>query len=330
MINKPIQGKKDEPIFQPELNSIIKQDPKTKKQVIAPVERQASTTEKNEESYTGNKFAYSNASGAINFEGKIKMFDHDEKNNSKNFTVRTSCIGEGNFKNNQYSMNTMLTIDLGELAGDAFKEMASNILSQVDADESPIKIDDDMLYKIGAQVSADEMKSYYKKVQNDKGELSRVLDKKALVISAVTMKWNNTYKAFYSIGKIQLANIYNKNINQLIDGYIEIPMEPNEVDKSKSILNIYLEVSKNRWYYFSYRSGKLHLISSNAKFNDIADPKKKQSKDGYELLEKKDKSSFLSRFRQGYLNLDTPPDEEEEEDDTETIEKEKDDGDGKK
>ncbi|TAH20786.1 MAG: hypothetical protein EAZ08_05245 [Cytophagales bacterium] len=329
VINKPLEGKKNDNkvLFKPDEGSIIKQDPKTKKQVIAVTERQATDeATKTEANYIGNRFAYSNSSGELDFEGNIDIFAH----NTKNFNLKTSCIGTGNFKNNQYSLNTMLTIDLGELAGDAFKEMASNILTQADADESPIKIDDNLLYKVAAQVSADEMKSYLKKVQNDRGELSRVLDKKALVISDVTLKWNKLYKAFYSTGDIQLANIYNKNVNQLVKGYIEIPMEPNEIDKTKSTLNIYLEISKNRWYYFSYRGGKLHLVSSNAKFNDIADPKKKQSKDGYELLERAAKSTFLSRFRQAYLNLDTPVEEEEEEDDSETIKKEKDDGDGKK
>jgi len=326
LINKPLEGKKSKVLFKPDEGSIIKQDVKSKKQVIAVAERQVTgETSKTEANYVGNKFAYSNASGEIEFEGNIDIFAH----NAKNFNLKTSCIGKGNLKGNKYSMKTMLTIDLGELAGDAFKEMSSNILSQADADESPIKIDDDLLYKIAAQVSADEMKSYLKKVQNDKGELSRVLDKKALVISDVEMKWNTQYKAFYSVGKIQLANVYNKNVNQLVDGYIEIPMEPNEIDKTKATLNIYLEISKNRWYYFSYRSGKLHLLSSNAKFNDIADPKKKQSKDGYEPLEKNAKSGFVSTFRRRYLGLDTPK-EQEEQDDNETIKKEDDDGDGKK
>lgn len=320
LVNKPIESRGDKPMLLPEEGSTIKQDLKTKKYVIAPANRQEVTGEKQAENYMGNKFAYSNASGEIDFEGNINIFEH----NRENFTVQTSCIGKGNFKSNIYSMNTMLTVDLGQLAGDAFREMASNILAQADAEEAPIKIDDDLLYKLGAQITEDEMKSYLRRVQNDKGELSRVLDKKALVISEVTMKWNKEYKAFYSTGKLQLSNIYNKNISQLIDGYIEIPMESG---KDKVMFNIYLEISPKRWYYISYRNNKLYLQSSNPKFNDIADPKKKLSKDGYELLEKGSKSGFVSRFRRAYLGLDTQPDEEEEDSDTETIEK-KDDDDG--
>jgi hypothetical protein len=327
LINKPVENKRDKPIFLPEEGSTVQLDVKTKKQVIAPPNRQVTGDTKTEENYMGNKLAYSNASGELDFEGDIKMFTH----NKENFVVKTSCIGKGNFKNNIYSMNTMITVDLGTLAGDAFREMASNILSQADADEAPIKVDDELLYKLGAQVSQDEMKSYLRKVQNERGELSRVLDKKALAISEVTMKWSKEYKAFYSTGKIQLANIYNKNISQLINGYIEIPMQPNEEDKHKSLLNIYLEISPKRWYLISYRDGRLYLYSSNAKFNDIADPKKKLSKDGYELLEKGAKSGFVSRFRRAYLGLDTPVEEEEDDDsDTDTIEKKEDDGDGKK
>lgn len=339
LVNKQLEGKNDKAIFQPELNSIIKQDPKSKKMVIATETRMGISGEKSEESYIGNKFAYSNASKEVDFEGNMKMFDYDGKKNNKNFTVQTSCIGKGNMEKNTYDMNTMLTIDLGDLAGDAFREMASDISKQSDAEESPIKIDDDMLYKIAAQVSPEEMKSYYKKVQKDNSELSKVLDKKALVISEVTMKWNEVHKAFYSTGKIQLANVYNKNLNQLIKGYIEIPTTSIEEDKSKATLNIYLEISKNRWYYFSYRNGKLHLLSSNDKFNEIADPKQKKSKDDYELMGKSDKSQkpsnapkigFISRFLRTYFPGQEAPIEDEE-DETETIEKEKDDdGDGKK
>ncbi len=339
LINKPLEGK-DKAIFQPELNSIIKQDIKTKKMVIATEARMGISGEKSVESYIGNKFAYSNALKEVSFEGNIKMYDYDDKKNDKNFSVHTSCIGKGNMDKNTYEINTMLTIDLGELAGDAFREMESDISKQSDADESPIKIDDDMLYKIAAQISPEEMNAYYKKVQKGNDDLSKVLGKKALVISEVKMKWNETHKAFYSIGKIQIANVYNKNINQVIKGHIEIPTTSVGEDKSKTTLNIYLEISKNRWYYFSYRGGTLHLLSSNDKFNEIADSKQKKSKDGYELLGKSNKSdklakpsnapktAFISTFSRKYLGIEVPK-EEEEEDDTETIEKKKDD-DGKK
>jgi hypothetical protein len=306
LVNKPIESKGDKPLLLPEEGSTVKLDVKTKKYVIAPSNRQEVAGEKQPENYMGKKFAYSNASGEVDFEGEIDIFEH----NRENFTVTTSCIGKGNFKTNIYSMNTMLTLDLGSLAGDAFREMASNILSQVDADETPIKVDDELLYKLGAQISQYEMKSYIRRVERGKGELSKVLDKKALVISEVNMKWNKEYKAFYSTGKLQLSNIYNKNISQLIDGYIEIPMDGG--GKDKAMINIYLEISPKRWYYISYRNNKIYLQSSNAKFNDIAAPKKKLSKDGYKLLEKGSKSGFVSRFRRAYLGLDTPVEVQEE------------------
>ncbi len=323
VINKPLNHKKDLPIFLPDKGAPIKQDPKTKKYTIAKQERQPIEGQKEVENYIGKKLSYSNASGEVEFEGEVDLFRH----NKPNFTVKTSCIGKGNMKTNIYSMSTMLTLDLGTLAGDAFREMASNILSQADADDSPIANNDDLLYKLGAQVSESELKAHIRRMQNGRGELSRILDKKALVISDVTLKWSREYKAFYSTGKIQLANIYNKNISQTIDGYIEIPMAPND---EKVTLNIYLEVSPKRWYYISYRKDKLYLLSSNTKFNDIADPKKKLSKDGYELLPKSARIAFVSRFRRAYLGLDTSIEPEEEDDDTNTIEEEKDDdGDGR-
>lgn len=318
VINKPLNDKKDLALFLPDKGSIVKQDPKTKKYTIAVANRQPTKENKKAENYIGNELAYSNASGEVEFDGEVKLFNH----NKDNFTITTSCIGKGNMKSNIYSMNTMLTVDLGALAGDAFKEMASNILSQSDASESPIANNDSLFYKLGAQVGEKELDSYMDKIDKGKGELSRVLDKKALAISDVTLKWSKEYKAFYSTGKIQLANIYNKNISQLIDGYIEIPMIPND---DKVTINIYLEISPKRWYYISYRKDKLYLISSNTKFNDIADPKKKLSKDGYELLEKSARIGFVSRFRRAYLGLDTAIENEEEDDDTNTIEEEKDD-----
>jgi len=101
--------------------------------------------------------------------------------------------------------------------------------------------------------------------------------KKTLVITDVKMKWNKDTRSYTSNGKIGIGNIYKTQVNKFVDGRIEIIKK-----RGGDILNIYLELDANNWYYFNYTRGTMLAVSSNEAFNTILKELKpdKRQKDG--------------------------------------------------
>jgi hypothetical protein len=86
--------------------------------------------------------------------------------------------------------------------------------------------------------------------------------KKTLFLSDVKMKWNIATRSYTSSGKLGIGNINKTQINKFVDGRIEIIKK-----RGGDILNIYLELDPNNWYYFNYTRGTMLAVSSNEAFN---------------------------------------------------------------
>jgi hypothetical protein len=88
--------------------------------------------------------------------------------------------------------------------------------------------------------------------------------KKTLFLTDVKMKWNKDTRSYTSTGKIGIGNIDKTQINKYVDGRIELVKK-----RGGDILNIYLELDQNNWYYFNYTRGLMLAVSSNEAFNNI-------------------------------------------------------------
>jgi len=101
--------------------------------------------------------------------------------------------------------------------------------------------------------------------------------KKTLFITDLKMKWNKETRSYVSYGKIGIGNINKAQVNKYVDGRIEIIKK-----RGGDILNIYLEIDANNWYYFNYTRGTMLAISSNEAFNTSIKELKpeKRQKDG--------------------------------------------------
>ncbi len=101
--------------------------------------------------------------------------------------------------------------------------------------------------------------------------------KKTLVLTDLKMKWNKETRSYTSYGKIGIGNINKVQTNKFVDGRIEIIKK-----RGGDILNIYLELEANNWYFFSYSRGTMLAVSSNEAFNTIIKELKpeKRQKDG--------------------------------------------------
>jgi len=85
---------------------------------------------------------------------------------------------------------------------------------------------------------------------------------KSMFLTDVKMIWNPKTESYQSSGEIAIGNILKKQINKTVDGHIEIIKK-----RSGDILNIYLELDPENWYFFNYQRGLMQAISSDKEFN---------------------------------------------------------------
>lgn len=88
--------------------------------------------------------------------------------------------------------------------------------------------------------------------------------KKTFFLTDVKMKWNKDTRSYLSNGKIGIGNINKTQINKYVDGRVELIKK-----RGGDILNIYLEIDANNWYYFNYTRGTMLAVSSNEVFNTV-------------------------------------------------------------
>ena len=84
-----------------------------------------------------------------------------------------------------------------------------------------------------------------------------------IVFNDIKFKWNEEQNTFTSFGQLGISNINKEEVNKYIDGVVMITKK-----RSGDILDIYLEIDGNNWYYFNYRRGMMQVVSSNEAFNE--------------------------------------------------------------
>ena len=87
---------------------------------------------------------------------------------------------------------------------------------------------------------------------------------RTIFLADVTMKWDSTTHSYVSYGNIGVANVGKNQVNRYVKGIIEYTKKPNGDD-----FTIYLELTKDDWFFFNYRNNQLMALSSDLNFNDI-------------------------------------------------------------
>ncbi|MHC1707819.1 MAG: hypothetical protein AB9842_09890 [Bacteroidales bacterium] len=128
-----------------------------------------------------------------------------------------------------------------DLSKDKYKRALGEIMGVKDADDVITEI------------------SLYGTIRKIPSELNHTL-----VFSDVMFKWNPNTNSFVSMGPIGIGNMEKVQINKYVKGYIEITKK-----RSGDILDMYLEISENEWYYFNYSRNLMQAISSSDEFNKI-------------------------------------------------------------
>ena len=77
------------------------------------------------------------------------------------------------------------------------------------------------------------------------------------------MVWNDETRSYRSKGQIGIGSVDKVSVNRRVDGFVEIVHK-----KTGDALNIYLELEKDQWYFFSYARGLLQTLSYSSAFNE--------------------------------------------------------------
>jgi hypothetical protein len=125
-----------------------------------------------------------------------------------------------------------------------------------------------------------------------------------LSLTDLKLYWNKEKASYISVGQIGVGVCNKYFAGKMMTGNFEISRR-----RSGDVLNLYLEVDNNIWFFFNYNRGVLQAISSEQSFNTAvdnvkADKKVAKEKDGappfeFMLSTERKKSEFLKRLKDG-------------------------------
>lgn len=98
------------------------------------------------------------------------------------------------------------------------------------------------------------------------GEYRNIPEKfrKTLLMSDIELSWNPLTRSYRYNGLASIINIGVTQINKKAEVYLEITKRA-----SGDLMDLYIKLNENNWYYFGYNPGSLQAVSSNRTFNGI-------------------------------------------------------------
>lgn len=107
------------------------------------------------------------------------------------------------------------------------------------------------------------------------GKIKKLPDelKHTLLFTDLNLRWDNKSKSFVSVGKIGLGFADEEPVNKYFDGYVQI-----EMGRTGSGITILLKVSKNQYYFLSYKYGIMQIMSSDYNFNEYLEALKPEKR----------------------------------------------------
>jgi hypothetical protein len=258
----------------------------------------------NGDSYSGRIFNLNVNTGDIEFEGPVNfnMITDD-------LEMTGAVIGTGNINERTYEINGFFTMDF-KMPPQSMSIISQEIVEVVDILGLEMAYSDDpnTLYKVSEIIGERDVLEYEQRSLQEYTALSSISSKllKTLVISDVNMKWSEKEKAWYSVGKIGIANILQDDINAYADGFMEI-----KKNETGDVINLFLQFSPRTWYYFNFEENRMITSSSNEDYLNLIADKTNAAKANfgeYFFLdgEVSDALKFIDAFRLTYYNIDEP------------------------
>ncbi|MBD1398532.1 hypothetical protein H9Q13_15275 [Pontibacter sp. JH31] len=248
------------------------------------------------DSYEGSELRYNEGTKTVHFEGKLNLVSP-----LKNFNIESAGSGIAKVDSGRYDINALMAFDM-TMPTPVIVALGKKLAETAYRDGSEQNRDEEMLFKLGGLVGNNDVRKY-----RDQGgaltfpKLSNKLVR-SLVFSNVDLRWSNEKNAWYSVGKLSLANVMKEEVGANIDGFMEIRQDSN----GEPVVGLYLQPDQYNWVYLQYMENGLVLISSDPDLNKTIRSKAsggRGSSRKYALYmgEDIDKNRFVDQFRHDYL-----------------------------
>lgn len=234
---------------------------------------------------------------------------------------------ENTFANGETDVDAFIILDFF-FAENAIKMLLDNLEKY--SDLQPVDISRETYGKCLSEVigmeAADKFISDLNLVGRIRGRFPDELQK-TIVFNHVNMMWNSETRSYQSYGKIGIGNMQRTMINKYVDGYIELVQR-----RGGDVLNVYIKLDDNDWYFFSYQNRVMQAWSSHKEFIQIITETKPQNRKlktdkgeapySYYLSSERRVKDFLKKFEKeeeeetidgGDSNQNKKEEEEEEE-----------------
>lgn len=179
--------------------------------------------------------------------------------------VKMTIVGNTLYEeeSGQTTMNIMLGLDF-YFSDEAIMAMANDIF--VKPTLEPVDLSTEQ-YKKGMRellgVDQANILTQESSLFGIMAELPEDIRKYKILLTDVKLKWNQETSSYYSVGKIGIGNIMNKQLNVKTEGYLEIQKK-----RSGDMFDLYLKLDDETWYYFGYTRGVMQALSLNQTFID--------------------------------------------------------------
>ncbi|RYU83801.1 hypothetical protein [Hymenobacter persicinus] len=247
--------------------------------------------------YEGSVLTLDDSTGAINLRGKLNLI-----NSNKDYNLSAAGLGYAKPDSNVYKLDAFLNFDIN-MPEKAVEAMGTDMATNARGLPEALTGSQAQLYKMGEFIGSKAVQSY----SDRKGgytALQKVSPKflHTLVLSQVNLKWSPKFNAWYSVGKIGLVSVGKKDINAMIDGYIEIKKEA-----TGDLVEMYLEAEPQTWYHIRYSNNVLLAKAQHGSFDEIIGYKAKgdyntATEYGFYLGDDQEKENFTRHFRKDFLN----------------------------
>ena len=232
----------------------LKFDASTKEFVVAASNKMENTFSE------GNLFAFNDNTSGLRFEGKANFIP-----SLPDFEITTSILGKGNLDSAKYDFNTFISIPMLKVNPAALASMALNISDYASQGNAPYANDytDALRIKLVNAIGQKAFSGYEKQVGQGNQKLLGTVAKLsgALVLSQVNLEWSAKHYGYFSKGLIGVSNILKKEINAMVEGYVEI-----KHNTTGDAIKILLTPNADKWYYLSYENARLAFCSNDEEF----------------------------------------------------------------
>lgn len=256
------------------------------------------------QSYSGKIYNLKVNSGDLEFEGPV-----DFNLISDDFEIEAAGIGSGNIKGNEYRMNSFITMDF-DLPSQAINSMGLHMLETVDFLGLPVAYGNDpkTLYKLSEIIGERATLDFEEQSLQEYVPLVSISQRllKTLILSDIDLVWSKEHKAWYSTGEIGISNVMRDDINAMAQGFVEI-----KKNETGDIINVFLQLSPNCWYFFNFEENRIITSSSNEEYLEIIADKTDALRANFGEYfyldgEFSDAMRFVDRFRAEYLGITEP------------------------